>query len=245
MRIDKLLCELNIGSRSQVKALLKKGAVRVNGEAVTKPETKVEEKTAVILCQGKEYRYQPFVYFMLNKPAGVVTATEDAFQETVLDIFKREYASEHNGELQGIPLSAIFPVGRLDKDTVGLLLLTNNGELAHQLLSPKKHVPKKYYVETNGFLTEEKKRQLEEGVYIAENEKTAPAAVLIEEKNRCFITITEGKFHQVKRMFKAVGLTVTYLKRVSMGALILDGELKEGQIKKLSEEEVLKLCSVI
>ena len=147
----------------------------------------------------------------------------------------------HRGELTGIPVQDIFPVGRLDKDTVGLLLLTNDGGLAHDLLSPKKHVEKRYYVRTDKVLSERMLEQLEKGVDIGEKELTLPSKVEKESQNTCFITITEGKYHQVKRMFAAVGLQVTYLKRISMGGLTLDDELKEGQIRELTEEEVNEL----
>lgn len=233
MRIDRLLCELNIGSRSQVKELLKRGQISVDGAIVKKADTQVDEKAVRILCRGKEYRYRPFVYFMMNKPAGVITATRDNKERTVMDLFREQY--------QMISVKNLFPVGRLDKDTVGLLLLTNDGELAHNLLSPKKHVTKMYYVKTDGCLTDERIRQLETGVDIGEKELTQPAILKKEDESTCYLSITEGKFHQVKRMFAAVGLQVIYLKRVSMGNLKLDQDLKEGQIRELTEEEVCKL----
>lgn len=242
MRIDKLLCELNIGSRSQVKQLLKKGMVFVNGVKITRPETKVEERDAQILCQGRQYVYQPFVYYMMNKPPGVITATADKKERTVTDVFLEAYQKKHQGESTGIPLKDIFPVGRLDKDTVGLLVFTNNGMLAHEVLSPGKHIPKKYYVKTDFPITEGQKACLEKGVLIGETEQTKPAVVELSEDKSCLITITEGKYHQVKRMFHAVGLQVLYLKRISMGGLQLDEALEEGNIRELTEEEVGKLC---
>lgn len=245
MRIDRLLCELNIGTRSQVKELLKKGQVTVNDIVINKPDTKVNEQTDIIVCNGKRYCYKPFVYYMLNKPAGVITATSDTQERTVLDLFKEQYQRMNQGELSGIPMKDIFPVGRLDKDTVGLLVLTNDGEMAHRLLSPANHVPKKYYVETNQPLTEQGRTSLEEGVAIGKNEMTKPALVEVLEDKKYYITITEGKFHQIKRMFEAVGLYVTYLKRVSMGKLQLDETLSEGQIRELRVEEVVDLCSRI
>lgn len=242
MRIDKLLCEMNIGSRSEVKNLLKKGQILVNGIKVTKPETKVDEHNAVIGYKGKVYRYSPFVYYMLNKPAGVVSATKDTQDKTVLDILKEQLKTLNNGEMTGVPIDDIFPVGRLDKDTVGLLLLTNDGELAHRLLSPKKHVPKIYYVETDKILEEEKRLLLEQGVDIGEDKLTKEAKVLVCGDKAYRITITEGKFHQVKRMFAAVGLKVLYLKRLSMGTLTLDEKLQEGEIRELTQDEVKALC---
>ena len=242
MRIDKLLCEMNIGSRSEVKAILKKGQILADGVKVSKPETKVDEKTVVITYRGKEYRYKPYVYYMLNKPAGVISATTDERERTVIDILKEYLASVNDQNLAGIPVNDIFPVGRLDKDTVGLLLLTNDGELSHRLLSPKKHVPKTYYVETDKELMPDKKQMLEQGVDIGEATLTRETAVDCCGKCKYQITITEGKFHQIKRMFMAVGLKVLYLKRLSMGSLLLDDSLSEGEIRELTQEEVNHLC---
>jgi len=213
MRLDKLLTELNIGSRSEVKALLKKGLIFVNGEKVIKPETKVDEKTAEISYQGKIYTYRQFYYYVMNKPKGVITATEDSKDETVMDVFYRQFPDAVKG---------LSPVGRLDKDTTGLLLITNDGQLAHDMLSPKKHVDKKYFVTLDGELTIDNIKALEAGVHIGEGDDTAPATVEYEGGNTCYITIHEGKFHQVKRMFFAVGREVIELKRVSFGNLNLD-----------------------
>lgn len=242
MRIDRLLCELNIGTRSRVKELLKKGLILVNGEKITKPETRVDELTAVISFEGREYRYRPFVYFMMNKPAGAVSATIDEREKTVLDVFREQSKRLYGKDADMLPVKEIFPVGRLDKDTVGLLLLTNDGGLAHELLSPKKHVPKTYYVETDLPLHEEAREQLIKGVFIGEKELTKEAQVEITEACKCLITVTEGKYHQIKRMFQAVGLTVVYLKRLSMGSLALDEDLPEGGIRELTQEEVNGLC---
>lgn len=245
MRIDRLLCEMNIGSRSQVKELIKKGQICVDGRIIKKPETHVDEYSAVVTCQGKEYRYSPYVYYMMNKPPGVITATWDEKEQTVLDVLRHELLKDSHGDLAGIPLKDIFPVGRLDKDTVGLLLLTNNGELAHSLLSPKKHVPKKYFVRTDKPISSEMIKCLEEGVMIGPEEKTLPAVLEDWSGSQCCITITEGKYHQVKRMFHGVGAEVVFLKRLSMGTLTLDEGLREGQIRKLKQEEVNALCSKI
>jgi len=233
---------MNIGSRSEVKELLKKGLIQADGVRISKPETKVEEHTVVISYQGKEYRYRPYVYYMLNKPAGVVSATTDKKDKTVLDLLKEYLENINCGSVTGIPISDIFPVGRLDKDTVGLLLLTNDGELSHRLLSPKKHVPKTYYVETDKELTPEGKQMLEQGVDIGEDTLTKEAIVHYCGICQYQLTITEGKFHQVKRMFSAIGLKVLYLKRLSMGSLVLDETLSEGKIRELTQEEVNRLC---
>ncbi len=248
MRLDRLLCEMNIGSRSKVKAYITKGQVLVDGVKAVKPEMQVDENTVVIRYCGKEYRYRPYVYYMMNKPPGVVSATFDKKDKTVLDLLRerlREQSREEGMAAEDItvPVKDIFPVGRLDKDTVGLLLLTNDGELAHRLLSPKKHVPKTYLVRTDRPVGEEGLTLLTDGVAIGENEVTLPAKVSVaDEENTYFITITEGKYHQVKRMFQAVGAKVIYLKRLSMGTLMLDENLREGQIRELTEKEVADLC---
>ncbi|NBJ91480.1 rRNA pseudouridine synthase [bacterium 1xD42-62] len=243
MRIDKLLCEMNIGSRSQVKEYIRKGQIFINGVKVMRPEMQVEEDALQICCNGKEYSYRPYVYYMMNKPSGIVTATSDKKDKTVLDLLKEQLKAQYEGDLAGIPVKDIFPVGRLDKDTVGLLLLTNNGPLAHRLLSPKKHVPKRYLVKTDSPLGEEGLMRLTQGVRIGEHEITLPAEISeADEENTYFITITEGKYHQVKRMFQAAGAKVIYLKRLSMGSLSLDEELLEGQIRELTKKEVADLC---
>lgn len=240
MRIDKLLCEMNIGSRSQVKELIKKGFICVDSIVIKKPETHVDENTVTVTCQGKTYRYVPYVYYMMNKPSGVITATQDGEERTVLDVLRAELLKKEG--LTGIPLRDISPVGRLDKDTVGLLLLTNNGALSHSLLSPKNHVPKKYFVKTDGPISDEMVQALENGIMIGPEEKALPAIIEDRKDDQCTITITEGKYHQVKRMFHAVGRNVTYLKRLSMGTLVLDQRLGEGQVRELTKEEVDALC---
>lgn len=242
MRIDKLLCKLNIGSRSQVKELIKKGLVCADGTVIKKPETQVDENKAVITCAGKTYHYTPYVYYMMNKPAGVITATRDEKEQTVLDVLVRELRKDREEELSGIPIKDISPVGRLDKDTVGLLLLTNNGELSHKLLSPQKHVPKKYLVKADVPISAEMAESLEKGVLIGPQERTLPARIEERMGNQCCITITEGKYHQVKRMFHSVGAKVIYLKRLSMGTLVLDEALAEGKIRELTQKEVDALC---
>lgn len=230
MRLDKYLCETGFGTRSQVKDLLKKGQVMVNGEVVKKPELKINETTDQILCQGKKASYQKNIYLMLHKPAGVVSATEDNREKTVLDLVRPE--DRKNG---------LFPVGRLDKDTEGLLLLTDDGELAHRLLSPKKHVDKTYYAKIDGQVTKEHIEQFREGLDIGDEKKTLPAVLTIllsGPVSEIEITIHEGRFHQIKRMFEAVGCKVTYLKRLSMGSLVLDETLPLGEYRSLTEAEL-------
>ena len=230
MRLDKYLCETGFGTRSQVKDLLKKGQVMVNGEVVKKPELKINETTDQILCHGKKVSYQKNIYLMLHKPAGVVSATEDNREKTVLDLVRPE--DRKNG---------LFPVGRLDKDTEGLLLLTDDGELAHRLLSPKKHVDKTYYAKIDGQVTEEHVKQFREGLDIGDEKKTLPAVLTIllsGPVSEIEVTIHEGRFHQIKRMFEAVGCKVTYLKRLSMGSLVLDKTLPLGEYRSLTEAEL-------
>ena len=230
MRLDKYLCETGFGTRTQVKDLLKKGQVMVNGEVVKKPELKINETTDQILCQGKKASYQKNIYLMLHKPAGVVSATEDNREKTVLDLVRPE--DRKNG---------LFPVGRLDKDTEGLLLLTDDGELAHRLLSPKKHVDKTYYAKIDGQVTEEHVKQFREGLDIGDEKKTLPAVLTIllsGPVSEIEVTIHEGRFHQIKRMFEAVGCKVTYLKRLSMGSLVLDETLPPEEYRPLTEAEL-------
>ena len=230
MRLDKYLCETGFGTRSQVKDLLKKGQVMVNGEVVKKPELKINETTDQILCQGKKASYQKNIYLMLHKPAGVVSATEDNREKTVLDLVRPE--DRKNG---------LFPVGRLDKDTEGLLLLTDDGELAYRLLSPKKHVDKTYYAKIDGQVTEEHVKQFREGLDIGDEKKTLPAVLTIllsGPVSEIEVTIHEGRFHQIKRMFEAVGCKVTYLKRLSMGSLVLDETLPPEEYRPLTEAEL-------
>lgn len=229
IRLDKFLCEMEIGTRSQVKDMVKKGMVSVNGEVVKKADYKFDETAATVSVNGKELSYQKYYYYMLNKPQGVVSATTDNHDKTVLNILK------------DAPGKDLFPVGRLDKDTEGLLLITNDGELSHNLLSPKKHVDKTYLVETKENITEEMVLQLREGVDIGEEKLTLPAKVNVLEDKKLELTIMEGKFHQVKRMLKAVDNEVIYLKRLSMGSLRLDEKLALGEYRCLTEEEILEL----
>lgn len=229
LRLDKFLGTMDLGTRSQVKEMIKRGQVSVNGEVCRQVDRKIREDMDKILIQGKEIAYEPFVYYLLNKPTGVVSATRDKLDRTVMDLLKGARGKE------------LFPVGRLDKDTEGLLLITNDGELSHCLLSPKKHIPKTYFVKVQAIITEEMKQQLEQGVDIGEDRPTLPARVKLLDENSLELTITEGKFHQVKRMLKAVGNEVIYLKRLSMGSLKLDESLAPGAYRSLTKEEIGKL----
>lgn len=230
LRLDKYLTNLAIGSRSQVKEIIRKGRIKVNGQLINKPEFHINEETDKIEIDGECLTYSKFYYYMLNKPAGVLSAVTDNNCKTVLDL------------LDVTPKKGLFPVGRLDKDTEGLLLITNDGQLAHDLLSPNKHVDKTYYVELDGDLVDSDIGLFKEGLDIGEKALTKPAVLeILEERNKALITITEGKYHQVKRMFNAIGLTVTYLKRLSMGNLKLDETLEIGECRKLTDKEIESL----
>lgn len=231
VRLDKYLADMNVGTRSEVKTLIKKKRVKVNGAIVNKENIKIDIENDEVMLDGSLISYVEYEYYMLNKPAGVVSATEDSKDRTVVDLIKGN-------------TKELFPVGRLDKDTEGLLILTNDGQLAHNLLSPKKHVDKKYYARIKGVVDIEHIEQFSKGLNINDEYITKPALLEIisvdKENNQSeiYVTITEGKYHQVKRMFKAVGMEVVYLKRVSMGRIILDERLELGEYRLLSDEEV-------
>lgn len=229
MRLDKFLCEMNIGTRSEVKALLKQGLVTVNDTKVTRPEFQIKETTDRVCFKGALLAYQAFEYFMLHKPIGCVTATEDKRERTVMSFLPQGHRSD------------LFPVGRLDKDTEGLLLITNDGELAHRLLSPKKHVNKTYLVNIEHALSPGDITRLEQGVDIGEKHLTAPAIVEVLNNTQILLTIHEGKFHQVKRMLQAVDNKVAHLKRITFGPLTLDDTLAPGECRSLTDEEIKKL----
>lgn len=225
IRLDKFLCEAGAGSRSEVKLLIKKGRVTINGAVAKAPETKVDEKNDQVALDAQPLSYEKFVYYMLHKPAGVVTATRDNHEKTVMELLK------------DAPGKDLFPAGRLDKDTEGLLLITNDGALSHRLLSPAKHVDKTYLVRTKAPVTDEMRRRLEEGVDIGDEKPTLPAKTELTEDGGLLLTVTEGRSHQVKRMLSAVGNEVVYLKRLSMGPLVLDGALSMGEYRALTPEE--------
>lgn len=227
--MDKFLCELKVGTRSQVKKELKQGFVKVNGETVTEPERKVDVEKDQVVYKGQTLSYRKYAYYMLNKPAGVVSATKDNTCLTVAELLK------------DTGCGGLFPVGRLDKDTEGLLVMTNDGSLAHRLLSPRKHVDKVYEAELEEELSKEAVKDLESGVDIGEDRPTLPAKVELLGGKRIRLTITEGKFHQVKRMMRAVGNGVVSLRRTSMGGLMLDESLRPGEYRELSEEEIAVL----
>lgn len=233
IRLDKYLADMGCGTRSQVKREIAGGSVMVNGVPARRPEDKIDTEKDSVVFRGSPVGYVEYEYFMLNKPAGVVSATEDRKERTVLDLIDARQRKD------------LFPVGRLDKDTEGLLLITNDGEMAHRLLSPKKHVDKVYYARVAGRITEEHVKLFAEGVDIGDEKPTLPAELTVlssGEISEIELVIREGRFHQVKRMFQAAGGEVIYLKRLRMGSLVLDGELEPGEYRKLTEEEVRALC---
>lgn len=231
MRLDKFLCQLNMGSRSEVKNLIRRGQVSVNGVIAISPEQKIDENGDNIVCMGQTLNFHPHVYYMLNKPGNVITATKDRQDTTVLDLI-RPYLPPQDRK------RAIVPAGRLDRDTEGLLLLTDDGVMVHQLLSPAKHVDKTYLVEAKRELSQEDLSALESGVDIGEKAPTLPARVERLDGRHIRLTLHEGKFHQVKRMLQSVDNEVLFLKRISFGPLRLDENLLPGEFRALTEEEI-------
>ena len=231
MRLDKLLSNMGAGSRKEVKLLLKAGAIQVDGEIVRDPKQHVDVELQQVLMYGEPVTYQKYIYLMMNKPPGVISATEDKRDETVIDLL-----------FEDVTYFKPFPVGRLDKDTEGLLLLTNDGAFNHALMSPKKHVEKTYYAEVTGVLTQEDVEAIAAGVTLEDGYQAKPGKLVIlsttETDSTLELTITEGKFHQVKRMMLALGKEVTFLKRRSIGRLELDPALALGDYRELTEEEL-------
>ncbi|WP_343338084.1 Ribosomal large subunit pseudouridine synthase B [Terrisporobacter petrolearius] len=230
LRIDKILSNVGYGSRAEIKVYCKKGLVKVNNKVISNPGTQVDTDTDKIEFNNEVVKYREFVYIMMNKPDGYLSATFDKRDPIVLDLIESSYLAFEP-----------FPVGRLDKDTEGLLVLTNDGKLAHRVLSPKKHVPKTYYAKIDGVVTEKDVKAFEEGVTLDDGYETMPSQLKIlesAETSEIELTIHEGKFHQVKRMFESVGKKVVYLKRLSMGKLKLDETLSLGEYRELTEEEV-------
>ncbi|NEW08696.1 rRNA pseudouridine synthase [Paenibacillus sp. SYP-B3998] len=237
-RLDKILAHMGIGTRSELKRLTKGGAILVNGVKVKDSGMQVNPDTDLITVNGDPVVYREFVYLMMNKPQGVVSATEDNRDRTVVDLLDSAYS----------PFD-VFPVGRLDKDTEGFLLLTNDGKLAHNLLSPRKHVPKTYFAKVEWEVGEADRAAFAQGVILDDGYETLPGTLTIlsvgsesvGQPSEIELTIMEGKFHQVKRMFQAVGKTVVYLKRISMGPLTLDESLALGDSRELREDELIAL----
>ena len=226
MRLDKLLADCGFGTRSEVKKMIRNGWVEVNGIAARSGDQKVDENTDTVTVDGNEVHYQKFVYFMLNKPQGYISATEGQ-DPVVLDLIDEPYKD-------------LFPCGRLDKDTTGLLLITNDGPLAHRLLSPKHHVEKEYIVTHESPLSEADIRKMAEGI-TWQSETYRPAVCRTIDDHTCSLIISEGKFHEIKKIFEALGNKVTALARIRMKNLVLDGSLAPGEYRPLSEEELKDL----
>lgn len=230
-RLDKLLASTGRWSRKEGKELIARGRVLVDGRAVSRPEEKCDPQQCCILVDGERVDCAPYVYIMLHKPAGLLSATQDRKQATVLDLLP-----EH------LRRRGLFPVGRLDKDTEGLLLLTDDGPLGHELLSPRKHVDKVYYARVDGVLDEQDVRALAEGMTLGDGLACLPAGLEpLGDKSECLVTLREGKYHQVKRMLAARGKPVLYLKRLSMGPLKLDEGLRKGEWRPLTAGELSAL----
>lgn len=228
-RIDKILSNMGYGTRKEVKEHIKSGLVEVDGEIVKDSGLQVEAEAQEIKVGGKKLFYKEYIYIIMNKPQGVISATEDSRERTVVDLLPDEFKA-----------FSPFPVGRLDKDTEGLLLLTNDGQLSHRLLSPKKHVPKTYYAKIMGRVTEADVEAFGQGVVLDDGYKTMPSQLAVLSRGNISeieVTIYEGKFHQVKRMFQSVGKEVIYLKRIKMGELMLDEKLQPGDFRELDSSE--------
>ena len=234
MRIDKFLSEMNIGSRKEIKEAVKKGRIKVNDVVIKSSDLKISPDIDKIYFDNKLVKYVEYEYFIMNKPGGVVSATKDDVDTTVIDLIKTNTRDD------------IFPMGRLDKDTEGLLIITNDGEMAHRLLSPSNHVKKIYFAKIEGRVTDEDILKFKEGLTLKDGTVTKPSDLKIissDEISEIELTIYEGKYHQVKRMFASVGKKVVYLKRICMGDLYLDDSLKTGEYRELTKEELEKLNS--
>lgn len=231
MRLDRFLADMNVGTRTEIKKAVRRGLVTVDGTTVKDPGLSVNE-TSLVFYQGRKVVYEIFSYYMLNKPCGVITATEDRRQRTVLDLLPEDRRKD------------LSPVGRLDKDTEGLLLITNDGALNHRLLSPKHHVDKRYFARIEGKVDSGDVNAFAEGIRLEEDLTCMPARLEIlrsDDISEIEVVIQEGKYHQIKRMFEAVGKKVIYLKRLSMGSLVLDPSLAPGEWRRLTPEEIESL----
>ncbi len=235
MRLDKYLADMGIGTRSQVKQIIKKGMIQINNAICTNADCKINENTDIICYNGKPLIYEESRYYLLNKPMGYVCANKDNLHKTVFELLKGEN------------LKGLFTVGRLDIDTEGLLIITNDGKLSHDLLSPSKHIEKTYYAHITGIADASHIDLCQKGLDIGDDKLTKPARLVILETNpmsntsKIEITITEGRYHQVKRMFHVMGMEVTYLKRIAMGNFVLDASLPSGQFRRLHDDELKKL----
>ena len=229
LRLDKYLSDCGVASRKEIREIIRSGRVTVDGVAETNFARKIDSGSAVAL-DGSALAYEKYRYFMLNKPHGVLSATEDRDQATVLSLLLPEHKR-----------LGLFPVGRLDKDTTGLLILTNDGDFAHKVISPKSGIMKRYLAETDGRCTEDDVRIFAEGIVLGDGTKCLPARLEPQGHGKSLIHVQEGKYHQVKRMLQAVGNEVLYLKRLSMGSLRLPKDLEKGAYRPLSEDEIYKI----
>ena len=230
MRLDRLLSECTALSRSQLRQIIKNGSVSVDGIVITSPEHKVCSDAERVELDGKTVSYEKFCYYMLNKPAGILSATDDKKQKTVIDLFPAELKKKN-----------LFPVGRLDKDTTGLLLITNDGDFAHRVISPRSEIVKTYHAVTETPVNDADIEAFRQGIVLADGTKCLPAGLEKLPDGSCLVRVMEGKYHQVKRMLASRGKPVTALMRLSIGGLELDKGLLPGQFRQLSEKE---LCSV-
>ncbi len=231
MRLDKLLSDCGVGSRKEIRQLIKSGRVSVDGAAAASPEQKIDPDNASVCLDGMKIEYTKYHYYMMNKPAGVLSATDDGRQKTVLDLVTPEMRK-----------MGLFPVGRLDKDTTGLLLLTDDGDFAHRVISPRSEIVKVYHAWTETAVNDEDIAAFEAGIILGDGTKCLPAGLKKLPDGSCLVEVMEGKYHQVKRMLASRGKPVTALKRLSIGSLKLDEVLEEGNFRALDENE---LCSVM
>lgn len=230
IRLDKFFTETATLSRREAVLEIKRGKVLVDGVIITDPSKKIDEERAEVVYNGQRVAYQKYVYIMLNKPEGVVSATEDTKQKTVLDLLPEKYKK-----------LGLFPCGRLDKDTLGLVMLTNDGDTAHKLLSPKSHVEKTYKYKCADPLTSENKNKIENGLELRDGYVTKPCKIKMISELEGEITLTEGKYHEIKRLFGAVGNKITFLERITFGSLVLESNLKRGQWRELNMAEIKSL----
>ena len=231
MRLDKLLADLGIASRKELRQMIKSGRVCVDGQAATNPEMKVDGEKSCVELDGRQLCYTRYHYYMMDKPCGVLTATEDGKQKTVLDLVTPEMRR-----------MGLFPVGRLDKDTSGLLLLTDDGEFAHRVISPKSCVEKRYYAKVEGEADAEDVKAFAEGLVLADGTHCLPAKLELLGQGQCLVTVMEGKYHQVRRMLASRGKPVLELRRLSIGSLVLEDSLGSGGFRELTKAD---LCSVL
>lgn len=229
-RIDKIISSQGKYSRSEIKKLASQGRIKINDNIVKKVNEKIDIETSTIYIDNEKLDFKRNIYLILNKPKGYISASEDRSQKTVLDLIPEKYFRK-----------GLFPAGRLDKDTTGMMIITDDGEFAHNILAPRKHIEKTYRVQIDIDITEEMKEKFKQGIVLKDH-VCCPATIIVEDKNTALITITEGKYHQIKRMFGCFGAKVVNLHRISMGGLQLPSDLEEGQCRELTKEELEKVC---